>query len=408
MTVILGVTGCIAAYKAALILRLLQLEGVTILPVMTRAATRFLGSLTLEKLSGNRVVSDMWNTRPEEIEHISLARRSDLLLVAPATANILAKFSSGIGDDFLSTLYLSTTTPVVVAPAMNVEMWRHPATRRNLEILRGDGVVVVEPGAGYQACGEYGEGRLADPERVAAEVLRLLRRSRSLAGLKVLVTAGPTVEDIDPVRFVSNRSSGRMGYAVAKEAARRGASVYLVTGPTSLPLPQGVEAVCVRSAAEMADAVLSLYGDMHVVVKAAAVSDYRPPQRLSRKLKKNRGVWTLNLEPTRDILAELAARKKGQILVGFAAESEDLERNAAEKLRRKSLDLVVANDISESDAGFDSDTNRVLFIDRRENIVRHPLLSKNEVAQLLWDRVEEFLPKQPEPFLEASSRPVEP
>jgi phosphopantothenoylcysteine decarboxylase / phosphopantothenate---cysteine ligase len=408
MTVILGVTGCIAAYKAALILRLLQREGVAILPVMTRAATRFLGSLTLEKLSGNRVVSDMGDTRPEEIEHISLARRSDLLLVAPATANILAKFSAGIGDDFLSTLYLSTTTPVVVAPAMNVEMWRHPATRRNLEILRGDGVVVVEPGAGYQACGEYGEGRLAEPERVAAEVLRLLRRSRRLEGLKVLVTAGPTVEDIDPVRFVSNRSSGRMGYAVAKEAARRGASVYLVTGPTSLPLPQGVEAVRVRSAAEMADAVLSLYADMHVVVKAAAVADYRPPQRLSRKLKKNREVWTLNLEPTRDILEELAARKKGQILVGFAAESEDLERNAAEKLRRKSLDLVVANDISETDAGFDSDTNRVLFIDRRENIVRHPLLPKNEVAQLLWDRVEEFFPKQPEPYPEASSRSVEP
>jgi phosphopantothenoylcysteine decarboxylase / phosphopantothenate---cysteine ligase len=407
MTVILGVTGCIAAYKAALVLRLLQREGISVLPVMTRSATHFLGPLTLEKLSGSRVVCDQWETRPDEIEHIGLARRSDLLLVAPATANTLAKFAAGIGDDFLSTLYLSTTTPVVVAPAMNVEMWRHPATRRNLETLRRDGVVVVEPDSGYQACGEYGEGRLAEPARVVADVLRLLRGGRTLVGVKVLVTAGPTFEDIDPVRFISNRSSGKMGYAVAREAVRRGASVYLVTGPTSLPIPQGVEAVRVRSAAEMAAAVFSLFPDMHVVVKAAAVADYRPVERLPGKLKKGRESWTLGLEATPDILAEVAARRKDQILVGFAAESEDLEKNAAEKLRRKSLDLVVANDITDAEGGFDSDDNRVLLVDRRGEIARHPLMPKTAVAQLVWDRIEALLPTRPEPTPGVASRAVE-
>lgn len=391
MKVILGVTGCIAAYKAAIILRRLQDAGAEVFPVMTRSACEFLGPKTLEALSGHPVVRELFPAQTPEIEHITLARRCDLLLVAPATANILAKFAAGIADDFLSTLYLSTTTPVVVAPAMNVEMWRHPATQGNLERIRERGVTVIAPAAGYQACGETGEGRLPEPEEIVAAVLNRLRKSQSLSGRRVLVTAGPTVEDIDAVRFLSNRSSGRMGFAVAEEAVRRGARVHLVAGPVSQPAPHGVELVRVRSAAEMATAALSLFPNVDVVVKAAAVADFRPVATLPGKLKKTGGPFLLELAPTEDILARMGREKTRQVLVGFAAEAGELTGYAAGKLREKRLDLVVANDITAADAGFDVTTNRVYLIDSAGRGEEWPLLSKREVAARLWDRIELIL-----------------
>lgn len=395
MNIILAVTGCIAAYKSAIILRLLQQAGAEVFPVMTRSACAFLGPKTLEALSGHPVVTELFPPQNPEIEHITLARRSELLLVAPATANILAKFAAGIADDFLSTLYLSTTTPVLVAPAMNVEMWRHPATVRNLAVLRDRGVEVVEPGAGYQACGEVGEGRLANPESVVAAALACLGRSSSLAGIRVLVTAGPTVEDLDSVRFISNRSSGRMGYAIAREAARRGASVCLVSGPVQLAAPAGVDVVRVRTAAEMAAAVLARFPAVDIVVKAAAVADYRPIGPISGKLKKTAPTLTVQMERTEDILARLGAEKAGRLLVGFAAEAEDLLGQAQVKLRLKNLDLVVANDITRHDSGFDSEQNQVIFLDRDGGIEELPLLGKEEVASRLWNRISLLLTPHP-------------
>lgn len=388
MRVVLGVTGCIGAYKAALILRLLQKEGFEIVPVMTSAARRFIGPLTLEKLSGNPVISDLFSDRKASIAHIEVARNSDLLLVAPATANILAKFAGGIADDFLSTLYLSTATPVAVAPAMNVEMWRHPAVQGNLQILRRRGVHVIEPGSGYQACGEFGEGRLAEPEKIREAVLRLLSASRSLSGLQVLVTAGPTVEDLDPVRFISNRSTGKMGYALAGEAALRGAGVVLVSGPTSLDPPAGVERIGVRSASEMREAVLERFESVDVVVKVAAVADFTPEAPAPQKIKKNRSKLDLRLTRTPDILAELGRRKTRQFLVGFAAESENVQENARKKLLDKNLDMVVANDVSGTETGFASDSNQVWILDREGGAESFPVLEKAAVARIVWDRIE--------------------
>ena len=390
MKVALAVTGCIGAYKAALVLRLLQKEGIQIIPVMTASAAEFLGPLTLEKLSGRRVLLDLFDRSSTEIEHISVAREIDLLLVAPATANTLAKFASGIADDFLSTLYLSAVKPVVVAPAMNVEMWNHPATRSNLGILKERGVVVVEPGCGYQACGEYGEGRLAEAEEICARVCETLRLTRTLCSKRVVVTAGPTVEDIDPVRFISNRSSGKMGYALAAEAVRRGAQVQLISGPTMLEPPRNLTLTWVRSAAEMAEAVFGVFSETDILVKAAAVGDFTPAEPHSQKLKKHQKNCSLQLVKTTDILAELALRKEHQFLVGFAAESENLRENARRKLVAKALDLIVANDISQSGSGFASDMNRVVLIDAQGEEEEFPLLSKSEVAGRVWDRIEQL------------------
>jgi phosphopantothenoylcysteine decarboxylase/phosphopantothenate--cysteine ligase len=388
--VALAVTGCIGAYKAALILRLLQKEGFEIIPVMTRSATEFLGPLTLEKLAGRKVLLNLFDNASPKIEHISVARELDLLLVAPATANILAKFASGIADDFLSTLYVSCTAPVVVAPAMNGEMWKHPATLANVAVLRERGVVVVEPGDGYQACGEYGVGRLADPEEICSVVVRTLQPKQTLVSKRVLVTAGPTVEDIDAVRFITNRSSGRMGYAIAEEAAKRGAEVDLVSGPTSLAPPFGANLVQVRSAAEMAERVFELFVSADIVVKAAAVGDFAPVDKVHHKVKKRAGNWSLELTRTKDILAELGRRKDQQFLVGFAAESEDLTENARRKLASKSLDLIVANDISRPETGFASDLNQVILIDSDGGEKVLPILSKSEIAFRIWDRIEEL------------------
>jgi len=386
--IILGVTGCIGAYKSAVILRLLQKEGFEVFPVMTRSAQQFITPLTLEKLSGHSVVTDLFRDQTVQIEHIELARKSDLLLVAPATANVLGKFAQGIADDFLSTLYLSTTTPVIMAPAMNVEMWHHQAIQDNVGILKDRGVVLVEPGSGYLACGEVGEGRLAEPELVLEAVLNIFDRKKSLLGKKVLITAGPTVEDIDPVRFLSNRSSGKMGYAMAREAQLRGAQVVLVSGPTQLEAPRNVDRVSVRSAAKMAEAVFHHFEASHIVVMAAAVSDFTPSAPASEKIKKEKMEPAIQLEKATDILAILGERKTDQLLVGFAAETEDIRANARRKLYEKGLDLIVANDISREDRGFASDFNEAIFLDPSGEEQALPKLPKSELSRILWDKIE--------------------
>ena len=397
MKIILGVTGCIAAYKSAVILRLLQAQDFEIFPVMTQSAQKFLTPLTLEKLSGNPVIAGLFQERSPAIEHIEVARRSDLLLVAPATANILAKFAHGIGDDFLSTLYLSTVTPTVVAPAMNVEMWRHLATQHNLELLRDRGVLVVEPGSGYLACGEVGEGRLAEPEGIVQAVVDVLKRPRALRGKRVLVTAGPTIEDIDPVRYISNRSSGKMGYAIAREAQDRGAQVQLVSGPTHLEPAEGLKVVCVRSCTEMMAAVLEGFESSDIVVMAAAVSDFAPEHTFEEKIKKAEYTEEiLRLRRTTDVLEELGRRKrKGQYLVGFSAESEKIREHARIKIGQKRLDLIVANDISYDDRGFQSDRNQVVFIDSSGNEEEFSVQSKDEIARNLWEKIEGELSIRP-------------
>ncbi|NLV29716.1 MAG: bifunctional phosphopantothenoylcysteine decarboxylase/phosphopantothenate--cysteine ligase CoaBC [Acidobacteria bacterium] len=361
MKVALGVTGCIAAYKSIEVMRGLQKAGVEVQVVLTRSAAEFVAPLTYEALSGRSVIMDMF--RPElnrDIRHISLAQSIDLLAVVPATANILGKMAHGIADDFLSTLYLSTPAPVLIAPAMNAEMWRHPAVRANVETLRGRGHHFVDPEPGMLACGIEGDGRLAAVDGILERILGVLGGERDFEGLRVLVTAGPTVEDIDPVRFISNRSSGKMGYAVAEAAHARGAGVTLVSGPVSLPAPAGVELVRVRSASEMGEAVLRLFPGTDIVVKAAAVADYRPAEPAAGKIKKGEGAETLNLERTDDILARLGREKKGQVLVGFAAETDNLLENARGKLAGKNLDLVVANDVSRGVFGEDAATVHIL------------------------------------------------
>jgi phosphopantothenoylcysteine decarboxylase/phosphopantothenate--cysteine ligase len=397
MTVVLGVTGCIGAYKACEVLRELQKRGVDVHVVMTGAATRFVAPLTFEALSQHPVFVDQWALGSEsDIRHISLADAAELLLVAPATANILGKFARGIADDALSTLYTATKAPVLVAPAMNVNMFEHAAVVENMEILRRRGVRFVEPGSGYLACGWLGRGRLAEVPDIVEAALLALKRRRDLEGQTVLVTAGPTVEDIDPVRFVSNRSTGKMGYRLAEAARDRGARVVLVSGPTSLPAPSGVELVAVRSTEEMARAVLGAAADARVVLMAAAVSDYRPAEVAPRKVKKGAQPLSLDLVRTKDILRSLGeAGRNGQVLVGFAAETENLREHARKKLREKHLDLIVANDVSRKDAGFASDTNVALLLDAAGGEEELPLMSKHELAERILDRVVALLKGSP-------------
>jgi len=391
MKIALGVSGGIAAYKAAEIVRLLQDRGIRVQVVMTRAAQEFVRPLTFAALSGDKVVTDLFGSDDSQanvesaIEHIAIAQTIDALLVAPATADVLAKFAQGIANDFLSTLYLATTAPVVVAPAMNVNMWNHPATQANLEILRKRGVRVVEPGSGYLACGMTGAGRLAENETIVAEVLAALGAAQDLAGETVLITAGPTREKIDPVRYLTNRSSGRMGYALAEAALRRGARVLLVSGPTSITAPGAAELTLVETAEEMRAAVFKLFPESTVLIKTAAVADFRPRATVAQKIKR-KGPMTLELEPTADILAELARHKKSQIVVGFAAETENILENARKKLSSKSLDAIVVNDVSRQGVGFDSDRNAVTIISHDE-VIEVPETSKWEVAQHVLDQV---------------------
>jgi phosphopantothenoylcysteine decarboxylase/phosphopantothenate--cysteine ligase len=386
--VVLGVSGGIGAYKACEVLRELQKRELDVHVVMTANATRFVSALTFEALSGHPVFVDQFALGAEsDIRHISLADAADLLLVAPATANVLGKFARGIADDALSTLFLATRAPVLVAPAMNVNMFEHPAVLENLNLLRGRGVEFVEPGSGYLACGWLGKGRLAEVSDIVSAALGVLARRRSLQGQTVLVSAGPTVEDIDPVRFVSNRSSGRMGYHLAEVARARGATVVLVSGPTSLPAPSGVRVVPVRSAEEMAKAVAEHATAASVVVMAAAVSDYRPAEVAPQKIKKGAGPTRLDLVRTPDILRSLGQAKAGRFLVGFAAETTDLLANARRKRAEKNLDLIVANDVGREGSGFGGEANAAVLIDA-DGETELPLMSKRELAERIWDRIE--------------------
>jgi phosphopantothenoylcysteine decarboxylase / phosphopantothenate---cysteine ligase len=427
MKVLLGVTGCIAAYKAAEVLRGLQKGGAQVRIVMTRHATEFVRPLTFEALSGQPVIIEMFD-RPNysTIEHISVAREADLLLVAPATANIIAKFAHGISDDFLSTVYLSNTNPVLIAPAMNVEMWNHPATRANIGILRNLGVQFVDPGEGYQACGEVGVGRLAEPDEIVRRALEIVGSripdvgtgrwggsgaerqgdeanspippvdpSATLSGSDflgehVMITAGPTIEEIDPVRFISNRSSGRMGYAMAEAARDRGASVTLISGPVSLQPPSGVEVVNIVSTREMYEAVMSRISDTTVFIGCAAVADFRPARPSDQKIKKDgRGPIAIELEQTEDIIAAVSSypNRNLRIIAGFAAESQSLLEYAEKKVREKDLDLIVANDITRDDAGFDVETNAATVIKRDGSRLDLPLQSKRQLAERVLDEI---------------------
>ena len=402
MKIALGVSGGIAAYKAAEIVRLLQDRGVRVQVVMTRAAQEFIRPLTFAALSGEKVITEMFGAGADEhpnidsaVEHIAVAQSIDALLVAPATADVLAKFAQGIASDFLSTLYLATTAPVVVAPAMNVNMWDHPATQANLEILKKRGVRIVEPGTGYLACGMTGLGRLADNEAIVAATLEALGASQELAGETVLITAGPTREKIDPVRYLTNRSSGRMGYALAEAAFRRGARVLLVSGPTALTPAGSAEVTSVESADEMRQAVLKLLPQATIVIKTAAVSDYRPKSAASQKIKRS-GPMTLELEPTVDILGEIKRYKQSQLIIGFAAETQNALENARKKLTSKSLDAIVVNDVSREGVGFDSDRNAVTIITEHD-VVEVSETTKWEVAQRVLDQVVRL--RNPKPAL---------
>jgi phosphopantothenoylcysteine decarboxylase / phosphopantothenate---cysteine ligase len=391
MKIALGVTGGIAAYKAAEILRLLQDRGVSVQVTMTRAAQEFVCPLTFAALSGQKVITDMFgegNAEPNvdsAVEHIAVAQGIDALLVAPATADTIAKFAQGMANDFLSTLYLATTAPVIVAPAMNVNMWEHPATKGNLETLRMRGVHVIEPGAGYLACGMVGAGRLAEPEQIVAETLAILGVSQDLVGESILITAGPTYEPIDPVRFLGNRSSGKMGYAIAEAALRRGAKVVLVSGPTALKPPSAVEFVPVETAEQMRNAVMQHFVNASIVIKTAAVADYTAKHPADQKIKR-KGEITLELVPTSDILAELGSRRvrASQIIIGFAAETHEGLAHAREKLRKKNVDAIVMNDVSQSGIGFGSERNAATIITAHDEI-SIPEMTKIDMAQRVLD-----------------------
>ena len=391
MKVALGVCGGIAAYKAVEIVRLLEDRGIRVQVIMTESAQEFIRPLTFAAISGEKVITHMFADEggttaniSSAIEHVAVAQSIDALVVAPATADVLAKFAQGIASDFLTTLYLATTAAVVVAPAMNVNMWEHPATQQNLEILRKRGVRVVDPGSGYLACGMTGAGRLADNEAVVSATLEALGAVEDLAGETVLISAGPTREKIDPVRYLSNRSSGRMGYALAEAARRRGARVLLVSGPTALNPPSGVEVTRVESASEMLEAVLRMLPEASIVIKAAAVSDYTVANPSEQKIKRA-GRTTLELEPTTDIIAEVARRKTTQVVIGFAAETENVVENARAKLKAKSLDAIVVNDVSQPGIGFDSERNAVSIL-TASDAIHVPESTKWEVAQHILDQ----------------------
>ena len=393
MRITLGVTGGVAAYKAAELVRRLQQDGFTVQVVMTRSAREFITPLTFAALTGQKVITDLFSESGGEanlesaIEHIAVAQRTDLLLVAPATADVIAKFARGIADDFLTTLHLASTAPVVLAPAMNVNMWNHPATQENLELLRARGVHVVQPDEGYLACGMTGAGRLASQEAIVAAVKEVLKLKRDLEGETLLVTAGPTCEDLDPVRYITNRSSGKMGYAVAEAASRRGARVFLISGPTSLDAPAGVERINVRAAAEMHQAVRLHFAETTIGIFAAAVADYRPAEPLSQKLKRSQNPIALKLEPNPDILASMAKEKGARLIVGFAAETDHVAQNARKKLTDKNADLIVANDVTIEGAGFDLDTNVVTLLARDGRDLALPKMTKREIADRILDEV---------------------
>jgi phosphopantothenoylcysteine decarboxylase/phosphopantothenate--cysteine ligase len=386
--VIVGVTGGIAAYKAAELVRLLVKAGARTKVAMTASATKFVTPLTFEALSGNRVVWDMWGHGSAPMDHINWGQEADLIIIAPATANFIAKMAHGIGDDFLSTMILAATARILVCPSMNTQMFLNPAVQNNIKQLKERGYALMEPSEGELACGAEGPGRLPEPAEIL-EHARMLLSEQDLSGLRILVTAGPTVEPIDPVRYITNRSSGKMGYALARAARRRGADVLLVSGPTDLTPPNDVTFFWVKTTEEMKQAVLDHSQQYDVIIKAAAVSDYRPREKAVQKIKKGKETQTIELVQNPDILAELGSRKGNSrcILVGFSAETEDLLANATEKLQQKNLDMIVANDVSKEDAGFESDTNLVKLIYRDGHVEEFPLMTKEEVADHLLERI---------------------
>jgi len=393
MKVVLGVSGCIAAYKAAELVRQLQQEGLEVQVILTRHAQEFIRPLTFAALTGQKVITDMFAAGDQPanvesaIEHIAVADGADLFLVAPATANVIGKFANGVADDFLTTTYLATKAPVVIAPAMNVNMWEHATVQENAARLRARGVHIIEPDEGYLACGWTGPGRLAKTETIVAKVREVLGLKRDLENETVLVTAGPTCEDIDPVRYLTNRSSGRMGYAVAEAARRRGARVILVSGPTQVAPPPVDVFERVRTTEEMRQAVQRHVEASSIIIKTAAVVDFRPAKTEGKKIKRAGGKRSLELEPTADVLGEIVASNGHRFVVGFAAETDNVLENARAKLRSKKLDIVVANDVTQNGAGFDADTNIVTFLTRDGREIPLEKMSKLDVAQRLLDEV---------------------
>ncbi|KYZ77214.1 phosphopantothenoylcysteine decarboxylase [Anaerosporomusa subterranea] len=390
--VVIGVTGGIAAYKAVEIVSLLRKAGASVHVIMTQASAQFVTPLTFREMSGNPVAVSMWDEPKQwHVAHIALATLADIMVIAPATANIIGKIANGIADDMLSTTVMATQAPILLAPAMNTHMYQNPIVQNNLSKLANLGYYFVDPESGLLACGTEGPGRLAAPGRIVDEIAAVLSSRGILKDKKVIVTAGGTREPIDPVRFVGNRSSGKMGYAIAKAAAKMGANVVLISGPVSLPTPQGVRRIDVETAAAMRDAVLSEYDDSNIVIKAAAVADYRPKQAAVHKIKKTGDSLVLELEKNPDILSELGQHKQKQVLVGFAAETQDLLLHAQEKLTRKNLDMIVANDVTLPGAGFNTDTNIAKLIFRDGHIEDLPLMSKDEVALVILNKVSQLL-----------------
>jgi phosphopantothenoylcysteine decarboxylase/phosphopantothenate--cysteine ligase len=385
--VVLGVTGGIACYKAVELVRLLAKGGCNVRVIMSRGALEFVTPLTFQTLSGNPVATETFDlTQESQIGHINLADNADIFVIAPATANVIGKIAGGIADDLLTTVLMATQAPVLIAPAMNIHMYENPILQENLRKLRRIGYHILEPAEGYLACGYEGKGRLPEPEKIADEIERLLG-TKDLAGERLLITAGPNREPVDPVRYLSNRSSGKMGYALASAALRRGAEVALVSGPTGLTAPAGARLISVTTAAEMREAVLREYGQSTAVIMAAAVSDYRVASVSEKKIKRGKGPLELRLEPNPDILKELGANRNGKWLVGFAAETEELTANAQKKLREKNLDMVVANNVVESGSGFDGDTNIATIVDRTGAVRALPLMSKDELADRIYDHL---------------------
>jgi phosphopantothenoylcysteine decarboxylase/phosphopantothenate--cysteine ligase len=385
-TIVLGVSGGIACYKAVELVRILVRTGFTVQVIMTRGAREFVAPLTFQTLSGNPVASETFDlTQESEIGHINLADNADLLVIAPATANVIGKIAAGIADDLLTTVLMATRAPVLLAPAMNIHMYENPLLQENLRKLRRIGYHLMEPADGYLACGYEGKGRLPDPEKIAEEIERLLK-TKDLTNERLLITAGPSREPIDPVRYLSNRSSGKMGYALARAALRRGAEVVLVAGPTALVPPAGARVIEVTTAAEMREAVLKEYGRCTAVIMAAAVADYHAATVAQKKIKRGKSALELRLELNPDILRELGQDKDGKWLIGFAAETEDLAVNAQKKLQEKNLDMVVANNVAEAGSGFDGDTNIATIVDRTGAVRTLPLMSKDELADRIYDQ----------------------
>ncbi|MFV9509936.1 bifunctional phosphopantothenoylcysteine decarboxylase/phosphopantothenate--cysteine ligase CoaBC [Tepidibacillus sp. LV47] len=388
-TILLGVTGGIAAYKAATIVSQLTKKGAEVQVIMTESATKFITPLTLQTLSRNNVFIDTFDEKnPEVVSHIDLADRADLVLIAPATANVIGKLAHGIADDMLTTTILAVQSPIFIAPAMNVHMYEHPAVQQNIQILKSRGVRFIEPNAGLLACGYVGKGRLAEPEEIVQAIESFFQRNQDFKGKTFLITAGATREKIDPVRFFTNRSSGKMGYAFAEAVLERGGKVSLVSGKTSLPVPPNAELISVESAEEMYQAVMSQLEKADVIIKAAAVADYRPKIVYDQKFKKTEGEWLIEMERTKDIALEIGQRKKeNQFFIGFAAESEDVIERAKKKLKKKNMDMIIANHILLEGAGFEGDTNIVTVLTKEGEQMDYPMMSKKELAHQILNQV---------------------